>query len=152
MSEVKVADIDRSLENFLATYQRLDLGKLQSLRSIYDRNVEFIDPFTRIQGLDDLLRYFESMYRNVISCEFDQQQRIGQEALWALTWKMTYRHPKIAKGKAITLDGCSVLKFNRETGKVLYHRDYFDAGAMLYEKLPLLGSLIRLVKRRMERP
>ena len=31
-------------------------------------------------------------------------------------------------------------------GRVLHHRDYFDAGELLYENLPLLGSAIRLVR------
>ena len=30
------------------------------------------------------------------------------------------------------------------------HQDYFDAGAMLYERLPLLSGVIRLVKRQLD--
>ena len=33
--------------------------------------------------------------------------------------------------------------------KVYRHRDYFDAGALLYEHVPLLGRVIRWLKRRM---
>jgi hypothetical protein len=32
--------------------------------------------------------------------------------------------------------------------KVVYHRDYLDLGAMLYEQLPLLGRVIRSLKNR----
>ncbi|HGP4674712.1 TPA: nuclear transport factor 2 family protein, partial [Vibrio cholerae O1] len=34
-------------------------------------------------------------------------------------------------------------------GKVTYHRDYFDMGEMLYEQLPVLGQVIRAIKRRL---
>ena len=33
--------------------------------------------------------------------------------------------------------------------RVYRHRDYFDAGALLYEHLPLLGSVIAWLKRRL---
>jgi hypothetical protein len=32
--------------------------------------------------------------------------------------------------------------------KVLYQRDYYDAGEMLYEHLPVLGWAVRGVKKR----
>jgi hypothetical protein len=31
---------------------------------------------------------------------------------------------------------------------VAYHRDYWDAAEELYEKLPVLGGLMRFLKRR----
>jgi hypothetical protein len=34
-------------------------------------------------------------------------------------------------------------------GKIYYHRDYFDMGAMLYEHLPLLGRIIQRLKHRL---
>jgi hypothetical protein len=32
--------------------------------------------------------------------------------------------------------------------KIIFHRDYFDAGAMLYEQIPLLGRVIKWVKQK----
>jgi hypothetical protein len=32
-------------------------------------------------------------------------------------------------------------------GRILEHRDYWDAAEELYEKLPLLGALMRWLKR-----
>jgi hypothetical protein len=42
--------------------------------------------------------------------------------------------------------GCTHLKWH---DTVFYHRDFFDAGAMLYEQLPVFGSIIAWLKRRM---
>jgi hypothetical protein len=33
--------------------------------------------------------------------------------------------------------------------KICYHRDYYDLGALLYERIPILGSLIRSIKARL---
>jgi hypothetical protein len=65
-------------------------------------------------------------------------------------WQMNFSHPRLKGGKTIVVDGASYLRFN-EAGKVSYHRDYFDLGAMLYEQLPLLGRIIVAVKRRLGR-
>ena len=34
-------------------------------------------------------------------------------------------------------------------GRVLSHLDHWDAGGQFYARLPVLGTLIRLVKRRL---
>jgi len=44
----------------------------------------------------------------------------------------------------IVVPGVSVIHFGE---KVTAQRDYFDVGAMLYERLPLIGWLLRWVKR-----
>jgi hypothetical protein len=43
--------------------------------------------------------------------------------------------------------GATHLVFDAD-GKVAVHRDYWDAAEELYEKLPLLGGLMRWLKRR----
>ncbi len=63
-----------------------------------------------------------------------------------LRWTMTYRHPRLRGGAPIRVDGCSHLLW---WDKVYQHRDYFDAGALLYEHLPLMGGAIAWLKRRL---
>ena len=54
------------------------------------------------------------------------------------------------KGQSIErrIHGSSHLRFAHD-GRVAYHRDYWDAAEELYETLPLLGSLLRWIKRRL---
>jgi hypothetical protein len=40
------------------------------------------------------------------------------------------------------------LRFGAD-GKVIFHQDYFDAGAFLYEKILILGREIRWIKSRL---
>jgi hypothetical protein len=35
-----------------------------------------------------------------------------------------------------------------DEGRITLHRDYWDAAEELYEKLPLIGSLMRWLKKR----
>ena len=48
----------------------------------------------------------------------------------------------------MTIHGASHLRFGAD-GRVVVHRDYWDAAEELYEKLPLVGALMRWLKRRL---
>ncbi|MBW6508769.1 MAG: hypothetical protein K0A94_04400, partial [Desulfuromonadales bacterium] len=62
-------------------------------------------------------------------------------------WVMHLRHPRLNRGAEVEVPGISYLHIAAD-GRVDEHRDYFDLGALLYERLPLLGPLVRAVKRR----
>ena len=70
----------------------------------------------------------------------------GDEAF--LTWDFRFRIKKYKPDVEQVLRGGSHLGFDPQN-KVCYHRDYWDAAEELYEKLPLIGGLMRFVKRRM---
>ena len=59
---------------------------------------------------------------------------------------MLLQHPKLNSGKIFSVPGVSIIRYE---DKIYSHRDYFDLGAMLYEQLPLLGGLIRMIKRKL---
>ena len=51
-------------------------------------------------------------------------------------------------GETLELRGVSHLKF-RDDGKVFQHHDYFDMGEFIYERVHLLGGVIRMIKSRL---
>lgn len=137
-----------ALEKFLKTYNKLNSHNLELLAEIYSRNVRFIDPVHEINGLQDLQRYFAALYENSNSVSFTFEEQVGDAHSAFVSWKMHFSHPSLDRGKTITVNGVSHLRFNSD-GLVAYHRDYFDLGAMAYEHIPILGTLVRTVKRRL---
>jgi hypothetical protein len=135
------------LRQFATTFAELNHTNLHRLGEIYSEDALFRDPLHEVSGLNAMHRYFEEMYANVSELRFDfhafDQVRDGEGYL---RWTMSYRHPRLRKGELIRVEGCSHLLWK---GKVHQHRDYFDAGALLYEHLPLLGPAIRWLKRRL---
>ena len=140
--------MSESLSRFIALYQQLDRQQLHRLPEIYAEQVLFIDPAHRIEGLAALSDYFAALYERLSYCRFEivSQQQQGAQA-W-LGWVMTFSHPRLAAGQPIRVEGATRLEFDA-AGKVMVHRDYFDLGALLYEQLPLLGPLVRLIKGRL---
>lgn len=140
---------DPALEAFCAFYNKLDKTCTENLYKVYTPDVAFEDPLHRIDGLPALEAYFAALYENVTACRFDFHDRQRHGDLAFVTWTMRLRHPRLARGHEIAVEGCSRLLFADDaSGRVCQHRDHFDAGALLYEHLPLIGPAIRLIKRR----
>lgn len=135
------------LRQFARQFAQLDKDSLQRLGELYTEDVHFTDPLHEVQGLGQLRGYFTELYANVTELRFDFHafDQTG-EGEGYLRWVMSYRHPRLSGGQLIRVNGCSHLRWR---DKVYRHRDYFDAGALLYEHLPVLGRAIAWLKRRM---
>lgn len=134
------------VERFKDVYNRLNAHSLQLLTDLYSEQVVFQDPFRRLEGLAALRSYCEELYRNTIAASFSFEQELVTEHSAMLMWTMSVKHARLNGGALVMVPGATHLRFRE---KVDYHRDYFDAGALLYEHVPVLGLLVRAIKRRM---
>lgn len=132
---------------FCETYQHS--GKLDDKRlaALYDGQVVFCDPVHRIEGLAALQAYFAGMVRRLNYCHFDFVDELVGSGQAYVTWDMHFSHPAIAGGQPQCLRGISHIRFS--DGRIDYHEDCYDMGAMLYEHLPLLGRATRFLKNRL---
>ena len=142
----KTANMPLWLRNFVQVYQTLSTDNLDLLSMIYHKDIVFIDPLHELKGFDNLFEYFQNLYENLTSCEFVINNIIANEDQAAIYWTMSYHHPKLNGGNIVNVTGSSNIKGHED--KVIYHRDYLDLGAMLYEQLPVLNKLIRFIKKK----
>lgn len=135
------------LQRFAHAFTELDASCLARLDELYSVDIRFQDPLHRIDGLCALRDYFAQLYANVrdVRYDFHAFDEVGPGEGY-LRWTLHFRHPRLAGGTPIALQGCSYLRWK---DRVYLHQDYFDAGALLYEHLPLLGPVIRWLKRRL---
>ncbi len=136
--------VPATLEDFRALFNKLDKGNLDKLADLYSEDIRFQDPLGTVNGLDELTQYFAGAYANVVDCRFEFGEAVVQGESAALPWVMHLRHKRIRKGREVQVQGISHLRIR--DGRVYYHRDYFDAGEMLYENLPVIGGVIRWIK------
>lgn len=133
------------IAKFVKYYGQLDLKDLSKLDEIYSINVSFTDPIKEMKGLDALKKHFAGLNKNLISARFEfKKDYLLCENDAVLEWEMhlCLKRPK----KEIAVAGVSVLKWEN---KITHQRDYFDLGKMMYEQIPFLGSIIRLMKRKL---
>lgn len=134
------------LERVVRFYESIDPATLQSrLAEVYAHDAQFKDPFNEVQGHAAIGRIFTHMFHQVNNPRFQVVTGIqqGQDAF--VTWEFHFRMKRYSK-EAQCIRGASHLVFD-DAGAVKLHRDYWDAAEELYEKLPFLGALMKMLKR-----
>lgn len=134
------------IEKFTAFYSNLESMQINELKTIYSSNVTFIDPIAHHCGLSAVEFYFSRLLRNAKRCEFDitDVNDTGNDVIF-VEWQMRYSTKGAQKNKVITVDGITHLKV--EDNFIVYQRDYYDLGEMVYENIPILGRLVKRIKK-----
>ncbi len=144
MTHTPMPDAFERLVQFFEQLQPQDLPRLPAL---YAADARFKDPFNEVQGLAAIERIFAHMFVALDSPHFIVTERIVQDNKCFLVWDFRFRFRRFDTQSWQTVRGGTHLVFNDE-GLVTLHRDYWDAAEELYEKLPVVGGLMRWLKRR----
>lgn len=131
------------LEALVRFYESLAPQSVDRMGELYATDAYFKDPFNEVRTLSDIQAIFAKMFLAVESPRFVITERIVGDASVALTWDFDFS----LRGAPIRVRGASVLRFGAD-GRVIYHRDYWDVAEELYEKLPVVGAIMRWLKRR----
>lgn len=118
---------------------------IEVFSTIYDDAVVFKDPFNKVTGLRAVYRIFEHMYKTLDNPRFVITEYIDKENVAYVKWDFVFAF----KGdkKENRFEGVSRMQMNAE-GKIISHDDFWDAAEHMYEKMPLLGSVLRFIKRK----
>lgn len=135
------------IKRFEQFYENLSLSSIEGLGDIYHPEIVFVDPISKHYGLDSVKHYFTNLLENTTYCSCAIQATMGMEDQHSVTWKMRFGHPKLNSGREIIVDGITHLKLQDE--RIIMHRDYFDMGQMVYEQVPILRSVVKKIKSRM---
>lgn len=138
--------VDRIVEAF----QGLTLPGVDKLDMVYAANARFKDPFNDVQGLAEIQRIFRHMYAQLENPRFVITSRIVEGEQCFLTWEFCFSFKRFHSGQTQCIQGGSHLVLDSH-GRIILHRDYWDAAEELYEKIPVLGSLMRWIKRQAQK-
>jgi steroid delta-isomerase len=131
------------IDDLVRFYETLTPESVEEMGRLYADDAYFKDPFNEVRCLRDIQAIFGRMFRTVKRPSFTVVERIVGVDSAALTWHFDFN----LRGSPLRVRGASVLRFGPD-GRVSYHRDYWDAAEELYEKLPVVGALMRWLKRR----
>ena len=136
-----------AVQRLIQFYEHLQPEDLPRLPELYAPEARFKDPFNEVQGLAAIEGIFAHMFDALDQPHFVVSERIVQEQQCFLVWEFRFRFKRFDTQTWQTVRGGTHLRFNAD-GLVTLHRDYWDAAEELYEKLPLVGGLMRWLKRR----
>ncbi len=134
-------------QKFSEFYQQLEKDSLPQLGEIYSDDVVFVDPVSEHHGLPSVERYFRDLMESTTLCKSHITRLMRNDDTAAFCWTMELAHPKLNGGKPFEVHGSTWIQVRDD--KIVFHRDYFDLGQMAYERIPVLGRLVRIVKRRL---
>ena len=151
LADTEVDNLGRRLSPELARvvdfFEQIDATAVSRLNQVYAPDAWFKDPFNEVRGIEAVRRIFEHMFVQVEQPRFAVIEAVQQDRQAFLIWNFTFRMKRFDTRTTQTIRGASHLHF-AEDGRVDVHRDYWDAAEELYEKLPLVGGLMRWLKRR----
>jgi steroid Delta-isomerase len=133
------------LDDLTRFYQELTPASLACFPKYYTEDAWFKDPFNEVRGVAAIRRIFAHMFEQVDEPRFLVTERFADDYSAMLVWE--FRFIRRGRREIEIIRGVSHLHF-ADDGRVAYHRDYWDGAEVLYEKLPLVGALIRLLRRR----
>ena len=137
------------VQRIVVFFEHLTPQDLPRLAEIYTPGARFKDPFNDVQGVAAIQRIFEHMFVSLDGPRFVIRDAIVQGDQCFLSWDFSFRMKRFNRDMH-RIHGGSHLQLSAD-GRIALHRDYWDAAEELYEKLPVLGVLMRWLKSRANR-
>lgn len=126
-------------------YECLNEDHLKNLGSIYATNASFKDPFQEVNGIKSIELVFKKMFDQLNNPKFKVIEIKGDMNTAAVLWDFEFSFKRWNR-QTQSLRGVSWLYFDSE-GLIKRHVDYWDPAEGIYEKLPIIGSFMRLLKK-----
>jgi hypothetical protein len=136
-----------AISRFARYFEQLQPADIARLGQYYAADARFKDPFNDVRGVPAIARIFQHMFDSLDQPRFVVTHQLQQGSDAFLTWEFTFRFKNFRRDQLQCIQGATHLKLN-DAGLVTLHRDYWDAAEELYEKLPLIGGLMRWLKAR----
>ena len=127
-------------------FESLGPADVDRLGEYYHPDASFKDPFNEVHGVPAIQAVFRHMFVALDEPRFVVREVIIQGEQCFLSWDFLFQMRRFDRGLQ-TIHGATHLWVDG-SGLITRHRDYWDAAEELYEKLPLVGSLMRWLKRR----
>lgn len=136
------------LVEFIEYWQTLSPASLARIDHFYTEDAYFRDPFNELRGQAAIANLFHEMFAHLHEPRFVICETLQEDSRAFLVWDFTFRIRSLAPARRRRIHGSTLLHCAND-GRVSYHRDYWDAAGELYEQLPLIGGLLRLLRRRL---
>ena len=138
--------LDPALRRFCEFYRDFSPAWIARLSELYAPDFAFHDPFLSIHAdLPHLQQHFAKVTKLAVSRFLVDDAAVGQHGAyvrWTWVWRWRVKSPEKR------VPGVTWLRFG-DDGKVVHHQDLFDAADGFYDVVPVLGGVLRALKKRL---
>ncbi|MEY3629436.1 MAG: hypothetical protein RLY91_1202 [Pseudomonadota bacterium] len=128
-------------------FEQLSPESLTKIESIYAKHARFVDPFNDLQGIESVRKVYAHMFESLDKPRFLVTRIASTGPLGFMTWTFSFS----CRGRAQSIEGCTQFELDAE-GLITLHLDYWDAAKQVYEQIPVLGSVLRMLRRKLSLP
>lgn len=143
-----ISDLDAAMAAYEAYFADLTPETVAELRDLAVADMRFRDPFNDVQGVEKVVRLLQMSFEDTEGMRFEFIDRAVSDHVCYYRWRCLFTPKRMPKSGIWTLDGMSEVAFDGE-GRVVSHIDHWDASTQFYARLPVVGGIIRLVRRRL---
>jgi len=127
-----------------AWFEALSLETLATIDSVYAPDAHFVDPFNDVRGVTAIRTIYAHMFENLGEPRFLVTDVIEQDQRIFMGWQFRFQW----RGRPFDVQGATRFLID-DNGRIEQHQDYWDPSQGIYEKLPILGPILRGLRRRM---
>ena len=148
MNELTDQALKDQVNSLIVFFENITKSNLLELKNFYALDAGFKDPFNDVKGIQSI----ENMFESLRDPRFKVQEVASEGVHTFITWEFYFALDQMPSKGGMTIKGASHLiwAYEADVGawRISNHRDYWDAAEEVYEKIPLLGALLRWVKKR----
>ncbi|PLY09688.1 MAG: hypothetical protein C0625_00370 [Arcobacter sp.] len=134
--------------NYVSFFENINsFTPINEYEKVLDTNAKFKDPFHEVVGIEKIYFIFQDMYLKLDEPKFKIKEVVEQNNIAYIKWDFEFSFKNNTKEESF--EGVSRVEFN-EKGKAISHIDYWDTAENLYEKIPILSSFIKFIKRKIK--
>lgn len=137
--------ISQKLKLIQYEYEHIEVNRISELMAHYSTDATFKDPFQEVSGKEAIAHIFRKMFDQLNNPSFKFLSITHNSSEASILWEFNFQFKRWNTSPQ-SLKGVSWLTFD-ESGLITSHIDYWDPAEGIYEKLPVLGYLMRFLKK-----
>jgi len=135
----------RPIDPYITFWETIAPASLDRLDTVFAPEIRFQDPFNDVSGHDALRAVLAPMFKHLDRPRFEVTRAADTgQGVWLLRWDFTCRF----RGRNWGFPGMSEVWLNAD-GLAHAHVDHWDSGTYFYARLPIVGGVVRLIRRKM---
>jgi SnoaL-like domain len=136
-----------AVDNIVTFFETITPQSIARVAELYAPDATFKDPFNDVRGLPAIERIYSHMFDALNAPRFIVTSQLIDGPACFLIWEFKFYFKNFDKTTEQTVRGGTHLLLDAQ-GKITAHRDYWDPAEEVYEKLPVVGGVMRWLKRR----
>lgn len=133
-------------ERYVTLFEHLSPDNLDDFDALIADDIHFRDPFSDVSGRGKFKQVLRAMYEDVDNPKFTVLNRAWDGNQLFLKWQFDARIKRLSQNPWQVI-GMTEIHF-AEDNRIAAHLDHWDAAGQFYTHMPLLGGILRWLRRR----